>query len=162
MFSKIGKNPRQLNGMTSGLSDPSIPSIISANLHISGDLISNGDLQIDGIVEGNVRSQTLTVGESAKITGNVDAESVQVRGTVTGQISARTVTLTKTSHVVGDVIHETLAIDAGAYLEGACRHVESTRPAVEMIGRSSVSVEPEKEETPAQSAYTAYSGGRSA
>ncbi|MEQ9042653.1 MAG: polymer-forming cytoskeletal protein [Alphaproteobacteria bacterium] len=139
----------------SSASDPSIPSIISANLQIAGDLISNGDLQIDGIIEGNVRSQTLTVGETASITGDVEAESVQVRGTVTGQINARTVTLTKTARVIGDVMHETLAIDAGAYLEGACRHVEAARPAVETIGVSSVSIEPAKDpEAEAEAVYT--------
>ena len=76
----------------SSMSDPSIPSIISANLQIAGDLISNGDLQIDGTVEGNVHSKTLTVGVTATITGNVHAESVQVHGEINGQISARTVT----------------------------------------------------------------------
>jgi len=157
MFSKIGKD--RLNGALSAASDPSIPSIISANLQISGDLISNGDLQIDGVVEGNVRSQTLTVGETAKITGDVDAESVQVRGTVTGQINARAVTLMKTARVIGDVMHETLAIDAGAYLEGACRHVEAHRPAVETMGVSSVAIEAPKEtDADTVPAYTSYSG----
>ena len=153
MFSKIGKD-RLHSAAAGAASDPAIPSIISANLQISGDLLSNGDLQIDGIVEGNVRSQTLTVGETAKITGDVDAESVQVRGTVTGQINARAVTLMKTARVIGDVVHETLAIDAGAYLEGACRHVESLQP-VETIGTVSVAIESPKEaETEPEPAYT--------
>ena len=158
MFSKIGKD--KLNGAEGPSSDPAIPSIISANLRISGDLLSNGDLQIDGIVEGNVRSQTLTIGETAKITGDVDAESIQVRGTVVGQISAHAVTLMKTARVTGDVVHETLAIDAGAYLEGACRHIDAPKP-VETIGTISVAIEPPKEaeaELEPEPAQTTYVG----
>lgn len=161
MFSKIGKD--RLNSAVGAASDPSIPSIISANLHISGDLVSNGDLQIDGVVEGNVRSLTLTVGETARITGDVDAESVHVRGSVTGQINARAVTLMKTAHVIGDVMHETLAIDAGAYLEGSCRHIQATSQpvigteAVGTIGMASVAIEP-AQDVETETTYTTYSG----
>ena len=35
---------------------PKIPSIISADLHILGNLKTDGDIQIDGIVDGDVES----------------------------------------------------------------------------------------------------------
>ena len=59
-------------------------SIISSNLKILGDLISAGDLQVDGIVEDCIQSRSLTIGEGAVINGNVAAETTRVCRQVTG------------------------------------------------------------------------------
>ncbi|MBL1234323.1 MAG: polymer-forming cytoskeletal protein, partial [Rhodobiaceae bacterium] len=56
------------------------PSIISADLIVEGNLIASGDIQIDGTVQGNVRSVSLTIGEKATINGEVVAEDMIVRG----------------------------------------------------------------------------------
>ncbi len=103
------------------------PSIISADLQIVGDLTSTGDLQVDGAVQGDIRSIALTIGESAQVRGGVMAESVRVCGSVIGQIEARRVELTKTARVTGDILHELLAIESGAYLEGNCRRLDEPR-----------------------------------
>lgn len=98
------------------------PSIISADLKIQGNLTSAGDLQIDGIVEGDIQSRSLTVGEGALVTGNIQAETVRVCGQVTGQIKAATVNLERTAKVMGDIVHQILSLEPGAYLEGHVRH----------------------------------------
>src|SRR5476651_2554422 len=73
------------------------PSIISADLVVTGTLVSNGDIQIDGIVEGDVRSVGLVIGEKAEIHGEIFAEDVTVRGKVMGRIRAKKVLLAATS-----------------------------------------------------------------
>ena len=89
------------------------PSIISADLTVTGTLNSTGDMQIDGIVEGDVRSVGLVIGERAEIHGEIWAEDVTVRGKVIGRIHARKVLLSATSHVEGDILHEAFAVEAG-------------------------------------------------
>ena len=101
------------------------PSIISADLVVNGTLISTGDLQIDGRVEGDVRSQSLVVGDNAFIHGELCAEEVTVRGRVQGSIRARKVLLCATSHVEGNILHEAFAVETGAFFEGNCRHAEN-------------------------------------
>ncbi len=98
-----------------------VPSVISDNLKIVGDLHCVGDVQIDGTVEGDITTETATVGQSAKIQGSVSGDTLRIHGSVNGQIKASTVIISKTAHVVGDIIHETLSIEAGAYLDGFCR-----------------------------------------
>jgi len=120
MFSKgkiFGSESTQVN------SGRPLPSIVSSNLRIHGDLESDGDIQIEGSVEGDVRSHTIIVGNSATIRGDITGEAVHVRGSVTGSISARTVTLASSSKVVGNVLHESLSIEPGAFVDGECRHV---------------------------------------
>jgi cytoskeletal protein CcmA (bactofilin family) len=98
-----------------------VPSIISADLTIEGNLISHGDLQVDGTIQGDIRSRTLTLGEHAQVHGGVEADTVRICGEVEGEVRAKTVVLTKTAKVTGDVIHESLAVEAGAYIDGHCR-----------------------------------------
>lgn len=107
------------NGHTAGRRNAREPvSLISSDLSVTGDLVSPGDLQIDGFVEGDIRCQSLTIGPTASVTGNVIAEDVLIRGTLNGAIEARAVTLGKSAQVNGDILHETIAIEAGAVLNG--------------------------------------------
>ena len=97
---------------------PSPPTLLSFDLTITGDLHCEGEVQIDGTVNGNIRSNVLNVGETASINGEIIADSVTVYGRVTGQINARSVTLKKTAHVQGDILHENLILEQGAYTNG--------------------------------------------
>ena len=108
-------------------SNQNTPSLISPDLKIAGDLISAGDLQIEGVVEGDIRSRMLTVGEGARIKGSISSETVRVCGTVSGQINANSVILTKTAKVSGDIVHETLSMEAGAHFEGQVRRLGSQK-----------------------------------
>ena len=108
------------------------PSLISGDMVINGTLNSTGDIQIDGRVEGDVRSAGLVIGEKAEIHGEIFAEDVTVRGKVVGRIRARKVTLAATAHVEGDILHEAFAVESGAFFEGNCRH--SDNPLGETVG----------------------------
>jgi cytoskeletal protein CcmA (bactofilin family) len=101
------------------------PSIISADLTITGTLTSTGDIQIDGRVEGDVQSAGLVIGDKAFIHGDVMAEEVTVRGRVQGSVRARKVLLASTCHVEGNILHEAFAVETGAYFEGNCRHADN-------------------------------------
>ncbi len=117
-----------LSSATPAKAGSNVPSIISADLKIVGNLKSSGDLQIDGTIEGDIDSRLLIVGPGARIEGSIVAETVRVSGTVHGQIKAKTVAMDKTAKVVGDVVHENLTMEAGAFLEGGVRRIEKADP----------------------------------
>lgn len=98
------------------------PSIISADVVLVGNITSGGDIQIDGTVEGDIRSTSLTVGEKATINGEIVADDVVIRGRVMGSVRARRVQLCSNCHVEGNILHEALAVETGAFFEGNCRH----------------------------------------
>lgn len=142
MFSKVNKS-----GQTSAAQDSprptvkaGIPSIISADLRITGDLVCSGDVQIDGWVEGDIQSRNITIGEGATVQGGLQAESVRICGLVNGEVRADMVVLEKTARVTGDILHKSLAIEQGAYLEGMCRRTD-THP----VTAVATTVEPVKE-----------------
>jgi cytoskeletal protein CcmA (bactofilin family) len=102
-----------------------VPSIFSAEVIVRGTIISMGDVQVDGKIEGDVRASSLVLGEKAAVIGDVYAEDATIRGRVEGGISARKVQLAATCHVSGNILHETLSVEAGAFFEGNCRHSDN-------------------------------------
>ena len=122
MFSKNSKGSKSAVDQQPALK-PSPPSIISADLKIVGDLSCEGEIQVDGSIDGDIRTQSLLVGETAQIKGEIVAETVNIHGNVNGQIKSRYVNLAKTAHVVGDILHENLTIETGAFLEGHCNRM---------------------------------------
>lgn len=121
MFSKASKaqsvdHRQQTAGRT-------VPSIISSDLSITGDLVSSGEIQIDGAVEGDIECTVLIVGVNGSVSGEIKAETVRLHGRVTGQVRAGTVFMAATARMIGDVTHESLAIEPGAFMEGHCRRM---------------------------------------
>jgi cytoskeletal protein CcmA (bactofilin family) len=125
MFSKTDKNRKHGDQMSQSANVA--PSIISANLHIVGNLNTEGEVQVDGTIDGDVTSNALTVGENAKVSGEIIADEVEIRGSIEGRVKARSVKLSKTAHVVGDIIHEVLSIESGAYIEGQLQRAENAK-----------------------------------
>jgi cytoskeletal protein CcmA (bactofilin family) len=98
------------------------PSIISADMVLQGSVNSDGEVQLDGTVEGDLRAGSLTIGEEASVEGEVIAENVIVRGRVKGSIRARQVQLAATARIEGDIVHSSLSMESGAFFDGHCRH----------------------------------------
>ena len=102
-----------------------MPSIVSEGLHVTGNLISDGDVQIDGIIEGDVKGRNLTVGSNGQVVGKIVAHEVVINGHVTGEVAAKTVMITRTANVEGDLVHEVLSVEAGAVFEGRSKRSDS-------------------------------------
>jgi cytoskeletal protein CcmA (bactofilin family) len=105
------------------MSKPSTaPSILSGDIVIIGTVTAEGEIQLDGQIEGDVRAGALIVGEKASVKGEVVAESVTIRGRVLGSVRGRQVQLASTARIEGDIIHSALSVESGAFFEGHCRH----------------------------------------
>jgi len=101
-----------------------VPSIIGEDLKITGNVSSQGEVQVDGEIQGDIHCGSLLLGDKSEIQGSVVAEDVVVRGKVMGSIRGLRVTLQAQSHVEGDIFHQSLAIEQGAYFEGKSRRSE--------------------------------------
>lgn len=94
-------------------------SILSADLTVTGNLRTTGDIVIEGTIDGDIRAHLLTVGESATIRGEIVADDIVINGRVIGRVRGLKVRLTSTARVEGDIIHKTIAIESGAHFEGS-------------------------------------------
>ena len=124
--SKAG-GPSAFGDVPRGAASSAVPSLISADLKVVGNLESVGDLQIDGQVKGDIKSRSVTVGENAHIKGSITADTVRVCGSIDGQVKGNSVVIAKTAKTKGDIVHQTLSIEAGASIEGQIRRLDSEK-----------------------------------
>lgn len=125
MFSKGQK--KQKSGKSGG---SAVPSIISADLTLTGNIVTEGDVHVDGRIDGDITCSDLSIGESGSVTGEVVADSVRILGEVRGRVRALSVYLAATARMHGDILHKELAIESGAAIDGLCRNLDNPKEAV--------------------------------
>lgn len=103
---------------------PKSVSVIGADLTITGNLICKGEVQVDGIVEGDIEGSNVVIGEEATVKGSIKGDEVIVRGHVVGTVRGKRVMLQTTSQVEGDIFHQSLSIEQGALFEGKSRRTK--------------------------------------
>jgi cytoskeletal protein CcmA (bactofilin family) len=100
------------------------PSVISADMHILGNIISDGFLDIDGKIEGNVKCRSATVRPNGLVRGDIQTDVIHVYGRVEGQIKSRNVSLYSSARVTGTIMHESLSIEDGAFVDGKFKRTD--------------------------------------
>lgn len=97
------------------------PSIIGADVVVQGTIVTGGELQIDGTVQGDVRAAAIVVGPQGTVHGELAGEEIFLRGRVIGPIRGLRVQVFAGAHVDGDIIHDSLAVETGAFCQGTIR-----------------------------------------
>lgn len=98
-------------------------NLISKGTRITGDIMSESDIRIDGFLKGNIKSKgRLVVGESGAVEGEIDCANVEIAGKVKGKIlSAELLTMKETAMVAGEITTSKLAVEPGSMFSGTCR-----------------------------------------
>lgn len=103
-----GKQPGEAEALT----------LIAADMSLSGNVNVEGDIQIDGSVEGDIRCNVATLSQGSYVQGSIVAKEVYIFGHVKGRIVAPTVTMGETGRVDGTIIHHTMSVEPGAVIDG--------------------------------------------
>lgn len=96
-------------------------SWISGAILVRGDVVSSGDLVIDGQVEGTIElgDHSLTIGPGAAVVADLAAKDVSISGKVVGNVmGASRVELKATATVEGDINAPAFVMEDGATLRG--------------------------------------------
>lgn len=137
MFSKRSDQPDQADaGTTSAPSGMGVKpttnigggqlsrSVIQSDLVIKGAILARGELELNGLVEGDVIARSVVVGPSATILGDILGERVSISGSVQGQVSGHQVHLGAGARYEGNIRRGVLAIDEGAQFEGSVKALD--------------------------------------
>ena len=93
-------------------------SVLGPRVRIIGQLKSVDCVEIRGMLDGDVDSTMLIIGEGGRVDGFISADAVHIAGTVTGRIEAIAVKVARSATVIGAIIHNNLEIETGAKLDG--------------------------------------------
>lgn len=113
MFQKINKN---------NSTDSASINLIGNGTNIIGDIKSNGDVRIDGVLTGNISiNGKLVVGSTGKIEGNIICQNADISGEIKGKINVSELLILKASaKLVGDIITGKISIEPSATFTGTC------------------------------------------
>ena len=101
-------------------------SLVGETLQLEGDLRSSGNVDIAGLVTGNVFVSEMIITETGSIRGSLEATTVEVNGHVEGKISADTVIVGRTAVIKGDIFFKnTLKTEEGADIDGYIKRVNN-------------------------------------
>jgi cytoskeletal protein CcmA (bactofilin family) len=93
-------------------------SFIGREVSIRGNVTGEGDLHIDGAVDGDIDCGILIIGAAGRIKGNVTAKRATVAGTVDGTVNAETLIVEKSASITGDLSYNSVSIETGAQVDG--------------------------------------------
>lgn len=93
---------------------------LAAGTEVKGDIITQGDIRIDGKVDGSITSKgKLVVGNTGEISGEVNCVTANVSGSVEGTvIVSEMLKIQATGKLRGEISYGKLSVEPGAQLEG--------------------------------------------
>lgn len=97
-------------------------TIIGPSIKVSGNFFGSGDIIVEGILEGEIKtSNSLYVGDKAKIKANITAKQAKISGEVQGNLVVENyLEITSTAKIYGDIQVGMLSIENGAIFNGSC------------------------------------------
>ena len=97
-------------------------NLIAKGTRITGDILSDGDLRIDGEIAGNLETKgRLVIGATGRMDGEIRCKSCEISGIHIGKLFVNELlSLKASSHVTGDIVTGKLSIEPGAYFSGTC------------------------------------------
>jgi cytoskeletal protein CcmA (bactofilin family) len=120
MFSKTSSDGRGASGL---------PSIVSKETTITGNIASPGAIQVEGTVIGDIECHELTLGEGGEIRGQIKCEVAAIHGSVTGELQVTTIAVAPSAKINGDIVHDDISIEAHARVEGQLIRRDATQQA---------------------------------
>lgn len=97
-------------------------NVVGKNTTIIGDIIAEGDFRIEGIVEGNVKTNgKIVIGASGNIKGKIECAEADIEGEFSGNLFVSNIlSLKSTAVITGDVVISKLSIEPGAEFNATC------------------------------------------
>lgn len=113
-------------------------TFIGETCRVEGRIEVNGELVINGTVEGTIRCDTLFASKGSKIKGRIKARNATLSGIVESEVEvSEHLAINQTGELTGSISYGTLSVEPGGILSGKCLKVDSKGTkvvALEQIG----------------------------
>ena len=101
-------------------------SYVGETLQLEGDIRTSGNIDVAGLINGNVYVSELSVTETGSVRGSLEATKVEINGHVQGKIIADAIVIGRTAVIKGDVFFKsTLKTEEGADIDGYIKRIDN-------------------------------------
>jgi cytoskeletal protein CcmA (bactofilin family) len=122
MFNKNSKTENEKSTMPTGT------SLIGTGTTITGDIVSNGDIRIDGVLKGNIRGTAkILIGQEGVVEGDIEGQQADIMGRVDGRIAVKELLNLRSNAIIkGDIRAGKLQIEPTVVFNGQCQMGEAS------------------------------------
>ena len=101
-------------------------SYVGETLQLDGDLRTSGNIDVAGLINGNIYVSEVTITETGSITGTLEATKIEINGHIQGKIIADDVVIGRSAVIKGDVYFKnTLKTEEGADIDGYIKRINN-------------------------------------
>lgn len=126
----IEQASRGTRGNAMNLNIPKIikPSIVSEGFEFIGDINkSNGPLNVDGTISGNITVDSISIGVNGVVSGVIVARSINVKGKLSGKIFCTEIVVGGLSTVEGELTYSSITIQRGGVFKGDLHNAKADK-----------------------------------
>lgn len=115
--------------LNNGITNEKLINIIGSETTITGNLITKGDIRLDGKLDGDMRADgKIIIGETGFVNGTIHCRNLEVLGKIKGKIEVLDlVKLNSTAHLEADIKTKKLGVEPGAVFTGHCQMAETIK-----------------------------------
>ncbi len=97
-------------------------NVIAKNTTINGEIISEGDFRIDGVLEGSLTTKgRVIIGSGGFVKGKIHALNADIEGKISGELNVdKTLTVKSIADISGNVVVGKLSVEPGATFNASC------------------------------------------
>lgn len=116
-------------------------TLIASNCEVTGDVYFSDQLQVNGIVKGNINAEDgtkalVTISEKGEVKGDIRVPNVVVNGKVDGDVYAdKHIELAARAEIKGNVYYNLIEMVMGSRVEGKLVHCKSATEEASERGR---------------------------
>lgn len=105
-------------------------NLVGTGTTIKGEIISKGDVRIDGKIIGQVRSEgKIVIGGTGVVEGDIFCKNADFSGHIKGKAEIKELLILQaTSIFLGDIVTSKLSIEPGAKFSGTCTMEKDVDP----------------------------------
>lgn len=124
-------------------------TIIGPSVKVEGDFITEGNIIIEGIVCGTIKtSKNLKIGPTSKIFANIWAENALIAGEIQGNLTITgKLEITPTAKIFGDIKTSVISISSGAIINGKLQMADNKNKSIkpELAKQKKIELKPQTE-----------------
>ena len=93
-------------------------TIIGEGIDFSGEVNTEGNIHVDGIMRGAIRAQEVVIGPYGDFDGEIVADILIVNGNIKGKFNVKSLQVKKNGVLQGKIRYEVIIVEAGGKILG--------------------------------------------